>query len=207
MSTRSAEHVLDSKRIEALSDGVFAFAMTLLALSIDLPRGIPEASANQAILRYLIDSVPQFINYVTVFLVLGLFWYGHQRVFHFIKYVDTGFLWINILFLMFVALTPFTTNLAGDYGEYQMGVLPMEIHIIILSLILGYQWSYIRARPEMLTQALNSLEIARIKQRRNFQLAICFLAVLISFFSPMWSTLPYILIFYLLLSRRYRMVK
>lgn len=207
MDTPASEHILDSKRMEALTDGIFAFAMTLLVLGIDLPENIPQASANQAILRYLIDTVPQFINYVTVFLVLALFWYGHQRMFHFIKYIDTGFLWINIVFLLFVALAPLTTNLAGDYGEYQMGVLPMEIHIIILSLVLGYQWSYAVARPDMLSEELNSLEIAKIKERQILQLTVCFLAVAISFFSPIWSTLSYILMFYLPLSRRYRLVK
>jgi len=181
--------------------------MTLLVLGIDLPEKIPQASANQAILKYLVDTVPQFINYVTVFLVLALFWYGHQRMLHFVKYVDTGFLWINILFLMFVALTPATTNLAGDYSEYQMGVLPMEIHIIILSLILSYQWSYTIARPEMLSEELNSLEIAKIKERQILQFAVCLLAVFISFFSPTWSTLPYLLMFYLPLSKRYRLIK
>lgn len=73
MSTPTFEHILDSNRVEALTDGIFAFAMTLLVLSVDLPTNIPQASANRAILQYLIDIIPQLINYVTAFLILGIF--------------------------------------------------------------------------------------------------------------------------------------
>jgi len=56
-----------------------------------------------------------------------MFWYGHQRLFHFIEYIDIGLLWTNLIFLMLVVLAPFTTNLAGDHINFQMGILPMEI--------------------------------------------------------------------------------
>jgi uncharacterized membrane protein len=165
MSIPTSDHILNTSRLEGLADGVLAFAMTLMVLSIDLPAGIPEASANQAILQYLINLMPRLGIYALVFLILGVLWYGHQRLFHFIKYIDTGLLWINLVFLMFVALAPFTTNLAGDYGNYQMGILPMEVHVLMMNLIFGYQWSYVLSRPTMLSHELNSLEVAKIKER------------------------------------------
>ena len=207
MSVPTSEHILNTERMEGLADGVFAFAMTLMVLSIDLPASIPEASANQAILQYLVNLMPRLGIYAIVFLILGVLWYGHQRLFHFIKYIDTGLLWINLVFLMFVALAPFTTNLAGDYGSYQMGILPMEVHVLIMNLIFGYQWSYVLSRPRMLSHKLNSLEVARIKERQIIQIALPMAAVCISFFSPPWSTLPYILLFYLYMSGRYRLIK
>jgi len=88
--------------------------MTLLVLSIDLPTSIPRASANQAILQYLINLMSRLGIYAIIFLILVVLWYGHQRLFHFIKYTDTGLIWINLMFLMFVALAPFTTNLAAN---------------------------------------------------------------------------------------------
>jgi hypothetical protein len=89
-SEHTSEHILSTERLEALADGIFAFAMTLLVLSIDLPASIPTASANQAILKYLIDLMPKLGIYVIAFLILGMLWYGHQRLFHFIGYIDTG---------------------------------------------------------------------------------------------------------------------
>ena len=206
-SEHSSEHILSTERLEALVDGIFAFAMTLLVLSIDLPASIPTASANQAILKYLIDLMPRLGSYVIVFLILGMLWYAHQRTFHFIKYIDTNILWINLIFLMFIALAPLTTNLAGDYGNFQMGILPMEIHILIMNLIFGYMWYYTISRPEMLSHELNSLEIARAKERIIFQITTALAAICISFISPAWSTLPYILLFYLIISNRHRLLK
>lgn len=92
---------------------------------------------------------------------------------------------------MFIALTPFTTNLAGEYGNYQMGILPMEIQVLIMNLIFSHMWSYAISRPEMLSHELNSLEVAKIKERQLVQIAMSLAAICISFFSPTLSPLPY----------------
>ena len=207
ISEHTSEHILNTKRLEALVDGIYAIAMTLLVLSIDLPASIPTASANQAILKYLTDLMPKLGIFVIVFLLLGMSWYGHQRMFHFIKYIDTNFLWINIIFLIFIALAPFSANLAGDYANFQMGILPLEINVLITNLIFSYMWYYAISRPKMLSHELNSLEIARLKEKQIVQLTMALAAICISFTNPTWSTLPYFLLFYLTISSRYRLLK
>ena len=99
-----------------------------------------------------------------------MFWYGHQRLFHFIEYIDTGLLWSNLIFLMLVALASFTTNLAGDYINFQMGILPMEIQFLIMNLIYSYMWLYVISKPEMLSHELKSLEVAKIKAKQTVQI-------------------------------------
>ncbi len=207
MSTPIHEHRLSTDRLEALADGIFAFAMTLLVLNIDMPTSIPRASANPAILQYLINLMPQFGIYALAFLTLGGFWYGHQRQFHFIKYIDARLLWANLILMMLVALIPFTTNLAGDYGDVQMGIIPMEIDLLMMTLIFSYQWIYALSKPELLRYELSPSEAARSKERHVVQIAICLAPIIISFYSPAWSTLPYILLPYLFIHRRYRLVK
>jgi uncharacterized membrane protein len=109
---------------------------------------------------------------------------------------------------MFISLTPFTTNLAGSYGYFQMGILPMEIHILIIVLIFNYMWFYVMSRPKILGRELNSSEIAIIRERNIVQFVLSLKAIFISFFSPTWSTLTYILMIYLSIgSRRYRLIK
>lgn len=202
------EHILNTVRLVALSDGVFAFAMTLLVLNIDIPTSIPLASPNMAILQFLVNLLPKLGIYVLAFLTLGLAWYAHQRLFHFFKYIDVRLLWINLVLLVLVALVPFTTSLGGEYGNYQMGIVPWYINFLILDLIFSYQWYYIISRPEMLSHKLNSLEVARIKERYIVQTAMPLAAIGISFFSPTWSILPFILLLpYLSISRRYRLIK
>lgn len=143
----------------ALADGIFAFAMTLLMLNIDVPTSIPVTSANMAILQYLINLMPKLGIYVIAFLTLGALWFGHQRLFHFFKYIDTRLLWTTIMFLMLIALVPFTTNLGGEYGNHQMGILPMYLDFLIITLIFIYQWYYIISRPKLLSHKLNPLEV------------------------------------------------
>lgn len=207
MSTPIPEHRLSTDRLEALADGIFAFAMTLLVLNIDMPTGVTRASANQAILQHLINLLPQLGIYALAFLTLGGFWYGHQRQFHFIKHIDARLLWINLMLMMFVTLIPFTTNLAGDYGDIQIGILPLEINILMMTLIFGYQWSYAISRPQLLRYELNPSEVARSRERHIVQIAISLAAIGISFFSPTWSTLPYIILPYIFIRRRYRLIK
>lgn len=81
MSTPIPEHRLSTDRLEALADGIFAFAMTLLVLNIDMPASVPGTSSNQAILQHLINLLPQFGIYALAFLILGGFWYGHQKLY------------------------------------------------------------------------------------------------------------------------------
>jgi uncharacterized membrane protein len=74
------EESLSTSRVEALTDGVFAFAMTLMVLSIDVPTNVPRANENQAIIQHLFQIIPDFEIYVLAFISLGGFWYAHQIV-------------------------------------------------------------------------------------------------------------------------------
>lgn len=89
-------------RVLSLSDGIFAFAMTLLVLDLTLPRPGESAAALFGSLGIL-----PFIAYVVGFLIIGTFWVGHNRLFrHFLRW-DTGLLYLNLLFLVTIAIDPF----------------------------------------------------------------------------------------------------
>lgn len=98
-----------TERLLTLSDGVFAIAITLLVLSI----GVPKVSNGLgAALRH---QWPQYLSYVESFLIIGVIWAQHHQMFHHIKRVDHTFLLLNIVFLMWVASVPFPTELIGNY--------------------------------------------------------------------------------------------
>lgn len=196
MSMPIPEGRLSKDRMEALADGIFAFAMTLLVLSIDLPTNVPSeaASANRVLLQHFISLLPTFFIYILAFFTLGGFWYSHQRQFHFIKHIDGRLLWNNILGLMFATLVPFTMNLAGDYGEFQMGVIPLELNILMMSLLFYAQWSYAVSKSELLHQEIDPLVLHKSKRRQILVIGTSLAAIGISFFSPSWSTVPYVLV-------------
>src|SRR4030088_188078 len=97
---------LSRNRIEALTDGVFAVAMTLLVLDIKVPELEPPLAGAELPLKPL-ALWPKFLSYLISFVILGVYWVGHHIQLSFIRRADRPLLWINILFLLWVALVPF----------------------------------------------------------------------------------------------------
>jgi uncharacterized membrane protein len=100
-------------RLLALSDGVFAIAMTLLALDIAVPVGLSSAGFEEA----LGDVMPSVWAYVLSFLVIAAFWRGHHQVFRYVEKVDGTVIKLGLLSLGLIALMPFPTTLLAEYGD------------------------------------------------------------------------------------------
>lgn len=101
-----------SKRLEALSDGVFAIACTLLVLEIH----IPEFEKGTSILQQwdkLSEVFPSLIAFVFSFLNILVFWVNHDAINKVIQRYDTKTTYLNVVFLLFISLIPFTTALLG----------------------------------------------------------------------------------------------
>src|SRR5579871_5794758 len=105
-------------RLAALSDGVFAFAMTVLALDLHVPSAF--AIANEAGLQHaLIELSPRLLTYLMSFLTLGIFWVWQNTQHDLLKNSDRGYAWIHIAFLMAVTLVPFSTSLLAEFISYR----------------------------------------------------------------------------------------
>ena len=100
-------------RIVAFTDGVFAIAITLLVLSLDVPSNL----SGSALHHFLLDSWRQFFAYFLSFAVIGRFWIGHHRFFSTVDNFDRRLLVLNLAYLSFVVLVPFPTEVLGDYGS------------------------------------------------------------------------------------------
>ena len=123
-------------RIETLVDGVFAIAMTLLVLEL-IPSG-----ATEGLLPSLAKIWPKFYAYTMGFLVLGIFWALHHSMFRYIQRTDEILLWLNILFLLFVALIPFSTAILGQRIISAAAVVLYGSNMVAVSLFLGGMWWY-----------------------------------------------------------------
>lgn len=123
------------ERINALSDGVFAIAMTLLVLDLRLPAG--EAIHSEAgLLRTLSALSPKFGMYLMSFLTLGIFWSGQQTQLNYFSRADRNLSWIHIAFLAGVALMPFSTMLLAEHIELRTALLFYWLNILVLGVIL-----------------------------------------------------------------------
>ncbi|MGZ5931348.1 MAG: TMEM175 family protein [Rhizomicrobium sp.] len=131
-------------RLAALSDGVFAFAMTVLALDLHVPAAFTihsEAELGHA----LIELSPRLLTYLMSFLTLGIFWVGQNTQHDLLKSSDRGYAWIHIAFLMAVTLVPFSTSLLAEFITYRIALLVYWGNIAFLGATLLAAWYRARA--------------------------------------------------------------
>jgi uncharacterized membrane protein len=103
-------------RVEALADAIFAVAMTLLVIELQLPEH-SDVLAQRDLVHSLVLLIPKFVAWIISFVVLAIFWFAHHRLFHYVRAVDGSFLWLNILYLGGVSLMPFSSAVAGEYSR------------------------------------------------------------------------------------------
>ncbi len=108
----------DLDRSNALSDGIFAIALTLLVLGIDVPAG-----REGHLWAALDDTLPQVVGYVIAFGTAAQLWLGHHRLFDDLEAVDTRLMQLNLVYLGLVAFLPFPSGLLGDYGREAASVV------------------------------------------------------------------------------------
>jgi uncharacterized membrane protein len=101
----------DTGRIEAFSDGVFAIAITLLALEIK----VPQVHGEESLLSALGAQWPSYVAYVVSFLVLGIMWANHHTLFSYIARVDRLLMFLNLILLLILAALPWPTALVAEY--------------------------------------------------------------------------------------------
>jgi uncharacterized membrane protein len=100
------------ERLAFFSDAVFAIAITLLVIEIQLPELENEADLGKALLALF----PKYIAFLVSFFVIGRFWIGHHNAFSHMKTCDNKFVLRNLFFLMTIAFMPFPTALISEYG-------------------------------------------------------------------------------------------
>lgn len=128
-------------RFEAFSDGVFAIAITLLAIDIKVPN--LEQVPPSAVINEIIHVWPYFLSYVTSFLVIGVLWLNHHTLFHFLKGIDRATLTINLFLLMCVAFIPYATKLIGEYSTLQPVVMFYGLSLALTGVVYNLLWFYI----------------------------------------------------------------
>ena len=133
------------ERLAALSDGIFAVAMTLLVLDLHVP--VHEAITSERDLwRALIALLPRLVIFLMSVMTLGIFWVGQQTQFNHFARADRNLAWIHISFLCAVCLVPFSTSLLAEYIHYRTAFGVYWFNILLLGLALYWSWSYARRK-------------------------------------------------------------
>lgn len=174
-----SNNTVDNDRLNTLVDGIFAIVLTLLVLDIR----VPEVASEAALLDQLTALWPQFFSYVLSFFILGLFWLGHQLESHYIRKSDDVHLWLSLLFMMFIALVPFSSSLLGSYTNSQVAVVIYSSNIFAASLLRYLHWRYISYKYRLIDQRLSAQLVAATSRAFLSTPLLCLLAIAFSIIS------------------------
>src|SRR5664279_5845288 len=142
-----------AERLAALSDGVFAVAMTLLALDLRAPAA--EAIHSEHDLgRALLALSPRLLMYMMSFMTLGIFWVGQQTQLNHLERSSRSLTWIHIAFLFVVTTVPFSTALLAEFTHYRLALLVYWANILLLGSTL--YWSSPSPRDGLLSRMPSS---------------------------------------------------
>lgn len=128
-------------RIVALSDGVFAIAITLLVLDI-IPH-IPDSVTGSELLRRLQDMAPEVAAYVLSFLVIGRFWDYHRSIFRHVYLADSRVVWFNLITLLWITLIPASAALLGSHAQEPVAIVLYSLNMIFATATLWALWRYV----------------------------------------------------------------
>ena len=205
---RSAElattkaHGLPKNRLETLVDGVFAIAMTILVLELRAPQTLGPGGLAQG----LVDLGSRFATFLISFIVLGVYWFAHHQVFHFVLRVNRTLVWLNILFLMGIALVPFAASVMGAYTN---DAIALSLYGGVLGLLaaLGYLiWWYMSGDRGLIEPGLDPALVHKVRVWLAIGPVITPVAIAVSFVSTtvallIYLTLPVVFIFFNPVSR------
>ena len=127
----SLERGRDLSRIVAFTDGVFAIAITLLVLQLDVPKGI--TSASDLWQQVFVDQGVDFVAFLISFAVIGRYWILNHRLMRLIREFDQAMLGLLLLYLLFIVLIPFSSELMGEYGDFDLSVVLYVANLILVA--------------------------------------------------------------------------
>lgn len=131
----------DVERITFFSDAVFAIAMTLLAVEIEVPN-----VQDQELAPAVAEQLPQFLAYVLSFVVTGELWLSHHRMFRVLRGFTPGLQRLNLLLLLFVAVIGYATDMLAFYGDTGLGVAIYAGVLGIIGAVDSLMWLYCSRR-------------------------------------------------------------
>jgi uncharacterized membrane protein len=191
-------------RLHALTDGVYAIAMTLLVLELH----VPEASSSGDLMRSLAALGPSLFSFALSFAVLGVYWVGNAASLARHARVDRPTLLLNLLQLFLIVLLPFTTGILGRYPDMSAAVMIYGVHLLALGLVQYANFRYVLKSPHLVDHPLSSHDAAAATRRILFGPAMFVLAIAVALLLPLAGYAIYFLVLlgYLVVSARDRSI-
>jgi uncharacterized membrane protein len=167
------EHVI------SFADAIFAFSITFMAITINIPNLAQNLTQAQVIDK-LLESLPEFEIYVISFFMIGIYWIAYHQIFNHIvgsHYITT---WLTLVFLFFITLIPLATNLQIGFGQYQIVFVLYALVLTIAGALLTITWLH-ATKNKLIDENLNQREIHYISLESILSPVVFLLSILVSF--------------------------
>jgi uncharacterized membrane protein len=187
--------MMSTNRLEAFSDGVFAIAATLLVLELHVP---PPGSG--PLWPQLLAQWPSYAAYAVSFVTIGIMWVNHHALFALIRRVDRPILFLNLLLLLGVSITPFPTALLGQWiGDEEGSHVAAALYgalFFLTGMAFGAIWFYALAHHDLITEELKRQDVSRFGSVRRFNIGawVYLMGIGVAFYSAVLSLLLYALV-------------
>lgn len=173
------------ERLAALSDGIFAVAMTLLVLDLHAP--VVEAiHSEHELWRALVAISPRLVMYLMSCMTLGIFWIGQQTQLNHLSRSDRSLSWMHLGFLFLVTLTPFSTALLAEFIRFRLALLLYWLNILLLGAALYVSW-ICAIQQGLLKEDMPPGISSAIKRRILVAQALYAFGAMLCFISTYWS--------------------
>ncbi len=183
-----------TSRIGALSDGLFAIVMTLLVIELAVPE-VPKLLAAEQLHLKLLELWPKFAAYALSFIMLGILWSYHHIMFQHIRRVDGRVIWLNIFYLMFVALFPFSTAVIGEYTIFATAAVVLwGANGFLIMLVMNILLRYVLRNKRLINKDISPMEIMQLKINAGASTVLILVAIGLSFIIPYIGIAIYILL-------------
>jgi uncharacterized membrane protein len=155
-----AELDLRLHRLLFFSDGVYAIAVTLLAVELILPEAAAELHGRE-LLGSLLESWPRMLAFLTSFLFIANFWAAHNVLFHRVRRFDGGLMWLALLQLLCVAFLPFPTSVVGEHASDPVAQQFYFGSLLVTGLAMWALWWYMSSGHRLVDPDLSPRVIRR----------------------------------------------
>ena len=175
------------ERMILFSDAVFAIAITLLVIEIKVPELHGEHISDHALLLELKHLIPKFLGFVVSFMLIGIYWTVHHRMFGYVTSYTRKLVALNLLFLFFIALMPFSTGFYSEYAGPELVreqlKVPMTFYVLNFSLA-GFvnflMWRYVTDPKNKVAEPPIDPEIAAMAKLRALIVPSVFVLMLVA---------------------------
>jgi uncharacterized membrane protein len=173
----------DTHRAESFSDGVFAFAITLLVLNIQV-----RPSEFNHLWRGIANQWPSYLGFATSFLTVGGIWFVHHGIFRHVRYANRRLMQVNLLLLMAVAFLPFPTSLVAEAirntSAERAAVIFYGASLLVIALLFSALWGVVASDRSLLKPGVSEEQVDAIARATRPALGVYVAAIALAFVVP-----------------------